>query len=327
MTDLSTGYMKLSLANPLIVSSCGLTNSVEGLRRCADAGAAAVVLKSLFEEQIAEEKRALAEDSILYNHPEAFDYVENMSMALGPREYLNLIEQGKKAVSIPVIASLNCLSPAWWISYARQIESAGADGLELNIAVMPSSPDRKSREIEALHIRIVEEVRQAVRIPIAVKMSPFFTSTAHMAGALCRSGADALVLFNRFYRFDIDVRKMKLVPAYHLSSPSEISSSLRWMSLLAGQVDCDLAASTGIHDGAGAIKMLLAGAKTVQVCSTLYLHGLPRIRTILDEVAQWMKEHQFEDIGQFRGRLSRMESDSPEIYERIQYIKLLVGIE
>ena len=170
-------------------------------------------------------------------------------------------------------------------------------------------------------------MRETVRIPIAVKITPYFTSVARMAGRLNRYGADALVLFNRFYQFDIDVEKMKLVPAYHLSTPSDISNSLRWISLLAGQVECDLAASTGVHDGAGVVKMLLAGATAVQICSTLYLHGLSQIRVILDFVEQWMKAHQFENISQFRGRLSQMESESPEIYERIQYIKLLVGIE
>lgn len=327
MTDLSTRYMGLCLNNPLIVSSSSLTNSVEGLRRCADAGAGAVVLKSLFEEQITEEKRVLEEDSILFNHPEAFDYVEKMSMELGPREYLRLIEEGKKAISIPLIASLNCLSPAWWVNYAKQVEGAGADGLELNIAMMPSSHTRTSREIESLYLQIVEEVSETVRIPIAVKMSPYFTSVAHMAERLSRGGANALVLFNRFYQFDIDVRALKLIPAYHFSSPFEISNSLRWISLLTGQVECDLAASTGVHDGEGVVKMLLAGATAVQLCSTLYLHGISHLEAILAALRKWMEDHRFGSIGEFRGRLSQMESDNPEIYERIQYIRLLVGIE
>jgi dihydroorotate dehydrogenase (fumarate) len=250
-----------------------------------------------------------------------------MGMGLGPSQYLKLIGEAKKAVSIPVIASLNCVSPRWWTSYARQIVSAGADGLELNISVMPSDPDRSSKEIEELYLRIFEGVKAKIEIPIAVKIGPYFTSMARMATEFGRRGASALVLFNRFYQIDIDIDAIQITKGYRFSSTDEISLPLRWIALLAGRTECDLAASTGVHDGAGAIKQLLAGASAVQVCSVLYMKGIEHMGTILEEMTSWMEKHGFASIEEIRGRLSQMESDRPEFYERLQYIKALVGIE
>jgi len=327
MVDLSTKYMGLDLPNPLIVASCSLVRSLEGVRRCAAAGAGGIVLKSLFEEQIEAETRELEEGSWLPGHNEAREYVRKMGMALGPRGYLKLIEEAKKAVSIPIIASLNCVSPKWWTDYAKQIAGAGADGLELNMAVMPSDPQRSSKEIEGLYLEIFEKVKWRIGIPIAVKIGPYFTSMARMAWELCRRGASALVLFNRFYQFDIDIEKLALAPGYGFSSPEEMSLSLRWIALLAGKLSCDLAASTGVHYGAGVIKQLLAGASAVQVCSTLYINGIEQIGRILEEVRAWMSQHGFDSIDQIRGKLSQMESDRPELYERLQYIEALAGPE
>lgn len=325
--DLSTRYMGLHLRNPLIVSSCGLTNSLEGVRRCADAGAGAVVLKSLFEEQIGAEIKDLQRHIWPSWHPEAFDYVERMSLELGPNEYLKLIEDAKKAVSIPVIASLNCISSRQWVDYAKRIESAGADALELNVAIMPSDPNCSGREIEEIYFRILEEVKARLDIPIAVKIGPYFSSMAWMAKELCSHGASALVLFNRFYQVDIDVDRMEVTAGVRFSSPDEISLPLRWVALLSDVVRCDLAASTGVHDGTGAIKLLLAGADAVQICSTLYINGLERIGLILRGMEEWMREHRFKSIGEFKGKLSRLWADQPEMYERLQYIKALTGIE
>lgn len=324
--DLSTKYMGLHLHNPLIVASCSLVNSSEGVRRCADAGAGAIVLKSLFEEQIQAETEDLEQQSWLSGHPEAFEYVRKMGMAHGPREYLKLIEEAKRAVSIPVIASLNCISPKWWTRYAKQI-AAGADALELNISVMPSDPHRSSNNIENLYFKILEEVKWRIELPIAVKIGPYFTSMARMAWELCRRGASALVLFNRFYQLDIDIDKLELAPGYGFSSPERMNLPLRWIALLAGRVSCDLAASTGVHYGAGVIKQLLAGASAVQVCSTLYLNGIEQIGRILEEMETWMKGHGFDSIDQIRGKLSQMQSERPELYERLQYIKAFVGME
>jgi dihydroorotate dehydrogenase (fumarate) len=327
MVDLSTEYMGLQLRNPLIVASCSLTNTSEGVRRCADAGAGAIVLKSLFEEQIRVETEDVEKYLWASGHPEALDYVRNLGMELGPREYLNLVKEAKSVVSIPVIASLNCISPEWWADYAMQIEAAGADALELNIAVTPTDLNRTHEEIVGLYFRILEEVKKCIGIPIAVKIGPYFTSMAQMADELSKRGAAALVLFNRFYQFDINIDKLELASGYRFSSPEEMNLPLRWIALLADRVACDLAPSTGVHDGTGFIKQLLAGASAVQICSTLYLNGLEQIDRILGYTEDWMKGHDFDSVDQIRGKLSQTHSDQPELYERLQYIKALVGIE
>lgn len=327
MADLSTSYLGLQLHNPVIVASCSLVNTVDGAERCADAGAGAVVLKSLFEEQIEADTNLLQQNVWLAGHAEAFDYVRNMGIELGSRDYLTLVEKAKKKLSIPVIASLNCITPTWWTDYAKRIENAGADALELNIAVLPSDPSRTGDAIEHLYFKILEAVKKSVKIPIAVKIGPYFTSIARMTHELCKRGASALVLFNRFYQLDINIENLALAPGYRLSSREEISLSLRWISLLAGRIKCDLAAATGVHDGTDVIKQLLAGASAVQVCSTLYLNGVKYIDTILTQIAAWMNQHKFDSIDQLKGKLSQAESDRPELYERLQYIKALVGIE
>ncbi len=327
MADLETKYMGLELANPIVVASSGLTKDADGVRGCADAGAGAVVLKSLFEEQVIADMKREKQYSTAAWHPEALDYVEGMGIELGPREYLRVIREAKKAVSIPVIASLNCVSPAVWADYAKQMAREGADAIELNIAFMPSSPKRSGDDIERAYFDTLADATAGIDVPIAVKIGPYFSSIASMALELSRRGIDALVLFNRFYQIDIDIDKIELSSKITLSSPKEISLPLRWISLLSGRVECDIAASTGIHDTAGVIKMLLAGATVTQLCSTLYLNGLDHIKLILDNLDTWMKEHEFEDIASMRGKLSSMNSENPELYERIQYIKAHVGVE
>ena len=327
MADLTTRYVGLELRNPLMVASCSLTKSVEGVERCAGAGAGAVVLKSLFEEQIQTEAVEMEEHLWLYGHSEAFEYVSKMAMPLGPRDYLKLIEDSKAKVSIPVIASLNCISPRWWTDYAKQIAAAGADALELNVSVMPSDPERTSEDIEKIHLDIVGSLKEAIDIPIAVKIGPHFTSIARMANRLAEQGASALVLFNRFYQIDIDTEKIDLAPGVRFSTPDEASLPLRWIGLLAGRINCDLAATTGVHDSTGFVKQLLAGATAVQVCSSLYINGVEQIGRILSGVEAWMKECGFKSVDDFRGRLSQAESEHPELYERLQYIKAFVGIE
>ncbi len=248
-------------------------------------------------------------------------------MEIGPREYLKLVEEAKKTVSIPIIASLNCISPKWWVNYANQIEEAGADAIELNISLMPSDPNLRSQDIEQLFLKIFEEVKAVVDIPLMVKIGPYFTSLAWMAKELDKRGVSALVLFNRFYQLDIDVDKLKITHGHRFSSPEEMSLPLRWIALLRGRVKCDLSASTGVHDGFGVIKQILAGATTVQICSTLYLKGIKQINIVLEEIESWMKIHNFDSINQIRGKLSQLQSGQPEVYERLQYIKAMVGIE
>jgi len=326
MVDLTTEYLGLKLRNPLVVPSCNLTSNPKNVRRCADAGAGAVVLKSLFEEQIRVETADMEQDLWVYGHPEALDYIRNMGMSLGPREYLDLIRKSKSTVDIPVIASLNCISAEWWADYAIQVAEAGADALELNIAVMPSDPELSDSEISSLYFRILEEVKNHIEIPVSVKIAPYFTSIAKMASELAKRGADGLVLFNRLYQFDINIEKFEIIPGHRFSSPEEINLSLRWVALLSRRVSCDLAASTGVHDGAGFIKQLLAGASAIYVCSSLYLNGLEQIDRILGYTEDWMKRHNFESVKKFRGNMNQVKSGEPGSYERLQYIKALVGV-
>lgn len=327
MPELSTKYMGLHLDNPIIVSSSGLVKDIDGVRLCADAGAGAIVLKSLFEEQIeVESKKQMEKHSWLYTNNDAFNYVRELRMGVGSSEYLDLIREAKRSVHIPIIASLNCISPTWWTSYAKQIEISGADALELNITLLPSLLNRKSEEIEDLYFSIFEDIKSKVNIPIAVKLPPYFSSLAHTAHEFARRGAKAIVLFNRAYQFDIDIDKLEPTPGYHLSSTEEVTLSLRWVALLSGRVGCDIASSTGVHDSKGVIKQLLAGASAVQICSTIYINGLEQIAKTLKGLNDWMKAKRFNYLHQFQGKLAQMNSKNPELYERLQYIKIFSGI-
>ena len=327
MSTLTTTYMGLQLQNPLLVASCSLSKNLEGAKRIAAAGAGAIVFKSLFEEQLQIETKELEQHIGTSWHTEAFDYVKNMGMQLGPKEYIALIEKAKAEVGIPLIASLNCVSPRWWSEYAKKLENAGADALELNISFLPSDPQRESSEIENLYLEAVDTVRETVKIPIAVKLGPYFTSLAQLSRRLCQKGVSALVLFNRFYQIDIDIESLRFTTGASFSAPEEMSLPLRWIALLSDRIDCDFAATTGVHDAKGVIKMLLAGATTVQLCSTLYVNGLERIAEILNDLQSWMTEHEFFSIDQFRGKLSREHGEKAELLDRLQYIKALVGVE
>ncbi len=351
MSNLSTSYMGLELKNPLVVSSCGLTKTVQGVQQAAEAGAGAIVLKSLFEEQIDAELGELARQSQHSGHTETYDYLHGFGRNFGPREYLQLVSDAKAAVSVPIIASVNCVTAERWTEYAAKLAAAGADGLELNIGFLPNDPTISGVDVEERYLSILSAVRAQVTLPVALKIGPYFSSLAHLAKQLGNDrmtgphftvgwcgpgendknvtwqGADALVLFNRFYRFDIDVDKRQLTGGNPYSTSEELHVSLRWISLLAGRVACDLAATTGVHDGRDMIKQLLAGATVVQVCSTLYRNGLSQIGLILDQLQEWMQVHGFDSLADFRGQLSQVRSEDPGDYERMQYIKALVGIE
>jgi len=351
MADLSTSYMGLTLANPIIVGSSSLSGSVEGVKRCAAAGAGAVVLKSLFEEQISAEIGLMSQSAEYAGYGEGLEYLHGYGAELGPRDYLKLVADAKQAVDIPVIASLNCFSAERWADYAKKLEGAGADALELNVALMPTRSSESAADIEQRYLQVFHEVKTRVSIPVAMKIGPYFSALANFAdqishdkaeappftvgwcgpaenrGKIIWEGADALVLFNRFYQFDIDIDKFQLIAGNPYSSAAEGHAALRWISLLAGRVPCDLASTTGVHDGAGAIKYLLAGANAVQVCSAIYKQGPEVIGKILAQLESWMKKHNFERISDFRGKLSQVRSDKPENFERLQYIKLFVGID
>ncbi|MBW6512223.1 MAG: dihydroorotate dehydrogenase-like protein [Desulfuromonadaceae bacterium] len=346
MADLTTTYMGLKLKNPLIVASCGLSGSLSCVRQCAAAGAGAIVLKSLFEEQIAAAAQALSPSAELDPYGEAAEYIEQYGMALGPHDYLKLVKEAKASVDVPIIPSLNCVSSRRWSDYACQLEDAGADALELNVALMPTDARQEGAAVEEIFYRILHDVKKQVGIPVAMKVGPFFSNFVHFAEQLTRdraeappfmvgwcgpgetrakivwSGADALVLFNRFYQLDIDLDRLRLVAGNPYSSSAEIHTALRLISLLAGRIEGDLAATTGIHSGADIAKQLLAGATVVQVCSALYQHGLGRITAMLAELEDWMAAHDFATLDEFRGRLSQQRSAEPAGHERLQYIKL-----
>lgn len=323
MSELKTEYAGLELKNPLIVSSSGLTAKLEKIKKCEKAGAGAVVLKSLFEEQIIKETKEMIDEIWLPDHTEAIEYARGMSMATGPDSYLQLIKEAKKETDLPIIASLNCISPRWWTDYAGQIEIAGADGLELNVSILPSDPLRGGEEVEEIYYEITEKVLNNIDIPVFLKVGPYFSSLGNVIRKLSGMGVSGFVLFNRFYQIDFDVEKMEITSGNPLSSPEEMNDSLRWIALLSGRIDSDFSATTGIHTGEDMIKQLLAGAKTVQVCSTLYLNGIKYIGEMLGKLDTWMKEKGFKNIDEFRGELSYDESGEPELIERMQYISAL----
>jgi dihydroorotate dehydrogenase (fumarate) len=325
--DLKTTYMGINFKNPLIVSSCGLSKSLAGIQKIEAAGAGGVVLKSMFEEQIMAETRELEKYVSTESHTEALDYLRNYTSAHSISAHLQLVEQAKKSVNIPIIASLNCVSPEGWSDYAKKLENSGADGLELNIAIVNNDPGLNSSEVENLYFDIVKKIIGKVSIPIAIKIGPQFSSLAHFTHKLANLGAKGLVLFNRFYQTDFDIENFKVTSGSPFSDPREISLPLHWIASLSSLIPCDFSASTGVHDGKGVVKMLLAGANTVQVCSTLYNHELNRINTMLDQLKDWMKSNNFENVEDFRGKMARGEFDESEKLDRLQYIKALTGIE
>lgn len=328
MADLSTHYAGLKLRNPLIAGSCGLTNSVDNIIKLYQAGIGAVVLKSLFEEQINNavgKTMNLNEDN--YSYPEAMDYISHYTRANDVEQYLKLIRDARANVDIPVIASINCVSSSEWTGFARSVQDAGANALELNIFVLPSDPKRKAEQNEKVYFEIIEAVQKQVSIPVTVKISSYFSGMANMALQLGWTGISGIVLFNRFFSPDIDIEKFEVTFTNVFSSPDELSYSLRWIAMLSNRVQCDLAASTGIHDGKAVIKQLLAGAKAVQFASVLYKKGFDEIGNMTGELSSWMDRHHFETIREFNGRMSLQEARNPAAYERVQFMKHFSGIE
>lgn len=326
--DLTTSYMGLTLDNPIIVGSSGLTQSLEGVQHCARAGAGAVVLKSIFEEQILSETTGMVRDSSdsLW-HPEAAEYITTYGRENAVGDYIKLITEAKKHVTIPIIASINCVSSSNWMDYAKKIQDAGADGLELNVFWLPTKLRTSSAENEKLYFELIKLVRQHLTIPIAMKMSYYFSSLADHLVRLSTQDIQALVLFNRYYQPDFDIENLTLLPAPMFSSPEEIARPLRWISLLSDKVECDLAGTTGVHDASGLIKILLAGAKASHIVSTLYKNGLDQIAEIRRGLESWMERHEFSTIGDFRGKMSQAASLDPAAYERVQFMKLSIGLE
>jgi dihydroorotate dehydrogenase (fumarate) len=326
MKDLSTKYLGLDLKNPLIIGSCGLTNSVDKIKELADNGAGAVVLKSLFEEQIQAELSANLE-SYNADYPGATEYIREYTRGNEVDSYLKLIAETKKSVDIPVIASINCVSASEWVAFARSIERQGADAIELNISLLPSNPKMTSAENEQKYVEIVNAVSGMISIPLVLKMSHYSASLANLIQKLSRTNKVAgFVLFNRYYTPDIDIDKMVVKSAEVLSSPAEGCGPLRWIALMSGLIDKDLVASTGVHDSEGVIKQLLAGATAVQLVSTVYKNGPGQIATILKGLEEWMEQKSFATLADFRGQLSYEKATEPAVFERTQFMKYYGGL-
>lgn len=325
--DLSTEYLGLKLKNPLVVASCTLTQDVGRIRQMEEAGAAAVVLPSLFEEQIEYENEELlaareygsefyAEHSAWF--PEPDDYFR------GPEKYLELIREAKKGVKIPVIASLNGTSPGGWTTYAKLLEEAGADALELNVYFVAADLEETAEEVEKRYLNLISVVKRAVSIPVAVKTGPYFSSPGNMAKKMVEVGADGLVLFNRFLQPDIDLESLETAPKLELSHDSEALLAMRWIAILRGRIGASLAHTSGLHSSEGILKALLAGADVTMLASVLYREGLSRIGTLRDEIARWMEQRGYSSVEQLKGSMSQEHCPNPAGFERANYMKALV---
>lgn len=324
--DLSTSYMGLNLRNPLVASASPLTSDLDTLKHLEDKGIAAVVLESVFEEQIRKEGEGL--DHFLSYGTESFAealsyFPPQDNFSFGPDEVLEHIRRAKAALSIPVIASLNGVSVGGWMDYARKMQEAGADALELNIYYIPTDPSLSGEEVERMYEEDVKTVKAAVTIPLAVKLSPFFSNLAHTAKRLDDAGADALVLFNRFYQPDIDLETLEVVPNLVLSTPHEMRLPLRWVAILHGRIRADLAATSGIHRAEDVLKMLMAGANVTMMASALLLHGVERVAEILKGMRAWMEEKEYVSVRQMIGSLSQKCCPEPSAFERANYMKTL----
>lgn len=325
--DLRTTYLGFDLKNPLVASASPLARELSNIRRMEDAGAAAIVLNSLFEEEINQESHAL--DRYLSDgtesYAEALTYFPEAPSykAIGPDAYLEHIFRAKQAVDIPIIASLNGVSSGGWIHYAKEMQGAGADAIELNIYYLPTRIDLTGAEVEQMYVDLVRDVRGSINIPIAVKLSPFFSSTANMMHRLSEAGANGLVLFNRFYQPDLDLENLEVVPNLVLSRSEEMRLPLRWIAILYGRVAADLALTTGVHDADDVLKAIAAGANVAMMTSEILLNGIPRFTEILAEMKQWLEEREYVSLHELHGSLSQVNVAAPAAFERANYIQIV----
>jgi dihydroorotate dehydrogenase (fumarate) len=329
MADLSVKYLGLNLKTPLIAASSGLTDNIENLKRFEKHGAGAVVLKSLFEEEIRIEKEAalskMSSSSFIYPETmEFYDYHDGSENESTFR-YLDLIHEAKKKLTIPVIPSINCVTAEQWTDFPKQIQDAGADALELNIFIIPSDLNRTKDENEKVYFDIIKEVKKQVSIPISLKVSFYFSDLAIMLKKLSESGISGLVLFNRFYSPDFDIDTMEVTSASVLSSPGDFSQSLRWIAIMKDHVSCDLASSGGVHDGTAMIKMILAGASAVQVASAFYKNGIDYSEEMISVLQTWMNKNKYKNIDEFRSLMSQHETANPAVFQRVQFMKYFRG--
>lgn len=327
--DLTTRYMGMTLKNPLVPSAGPLSEEIDNIRQMEDAGAAAVVIYSLFEEQLTREKFELFHHTTegSESFAEALTYVpDHGSYVLGPEGYLDHIHQAKAAVDIPVIASINGRSIGGWTKFAKSMQEAGADAIELNIYNVAADANTTGEQVEKSCIEILKSVKSAVTIPVALKLSPYFSSTANMARQLDEAGADALVLFNRFYQPDIDLEELEVRPNVLLSTPQAMRLPLRWVAILYGRIKCSLAATSGIHSASDVLKMLMAGADITMMCSVLLRNGIGHLSTVLRDMQEWMEEHEYESVEMMQGSMSHARSDNPSGFERAQYMRALHSV-
>lgn len=324
--DLTTTYLGLKLKNPIVPSSSPLSHTLDSMKQLEDAGAAAIVMFSLFEEQIKHETSQI-EHYLSYgteSFAEARTYFPTASeYSLGPDEYIKLIHKAKHELSIPIIGSLNGVTVGGWMSYAKEIEKAGADAIELNVYYIPTDPQLTGIEVEEQYVEVLRAVRQAVKIPIAMKLSPFFSSFAHMAQRFVDNGANGLVLFNRFYQPEIDIESLEVRPNITLSTSFAMRVPMRWIAILYGKINASLAATNGIHTAEDVLKMLMAGADVTMMCSALLKNGAHYVKRVLQDIEQWMLDHEYISVQQMKGSLSQKSIADPSAYERANYIKAL----
>ena len=326
MADLTTTYLGLSLPSPIVLASSSLSNRVENFQLAEQSGAGAVVVRSLFEEQIEAADTALQE-ALTYGSEITAEATRSFfpHQRIGPAEYLQLIARAKRAVRIPIIGSVNCVAPGSWSEYAKQVAEAGADALEVNLYAVQADADVSAAEVEARYLEVVSSIVQSVRIPVSVKLSPYFTALANFVRRLDGVGARGYVLFNRFLQPDISVERMSLQNAMSLSEPQEMLVPLRWVALLYGRTPADLAASTGVHDASGVVKQILAGASVVQVASALIKNGIPHLEKLREGLDEWMDKHGFSQLSDCRGTLSQRVIREPGAFERAQYVHLILS--
>ncbi len=320
--NISTKFAGLELKSPVIVGSSALTSNLNNLKKLEENGAGAVVLKSIFEEEIIFEYNEYAKEAEKYGYDyEYMDYFDYKIKQDNLNSYINLIKEAKANLSIPVIASVNCVSSHEWTNFAKRIEEAGADALELNIFIMPSDINKTSQELEEIYFNIVKEVRSKVQIPLIVKMTHYFTGLGNVIVNLSKLGIDGLVLFNRHYNLDFDIDKREIRAAHVFSDETEYILPLRWIAITSGKAECSLAASTGVHDGRSMVKMILAGASAVEVVSTIYKHGPQRIQKMNQFLTEYMEKHGYNSIEDFRGLMSQDKVKNPAMFERVQFMR------
>ncbi|MBR4535252.1 MAG: dihydroorotate dehydrogenase-like protein [Bacteroidales bacterium] len=327
MVDLSVKYMGFKLRSPLILGSCALTKDIDKLKQAEEAGFGAVVLKSIFEEEIRNEVNAVVEDDTALMYRQAYDYMVQYQEMASSSKYLDLIKDATEKLSIPVIASVNCASPSGWTKYAKMIQDAGAKALEINYFILPANFENSADYYYDSYMELVENLKNTITIPFALKVSTYFTDMAYFLQKLSYTGISSLVIFNRFHAPDINIDKLEFSSTNSLGNEFELSNTLRWTGLLSGHLRCDLSATTGVHDSKGLIKLLLAGANSVQAASVFYQKGIGYGSTMLIEMKDWMEKHGYNSVDDFRGLMSYKKVANPDSYFRIQFMKHMAGIE